>query len=158
MITKEEIKKTKFKEYNFEANTTSKRTTREEAFSFNNDDVLRDMISKKTKEYAQKYGCSNKYEEISRMCQMSPKTLKSAINGTTSRITREFLYKFTVGLKMSIDEANSLFELCGGELHLDCLEDKICHNALRDGDSALSFIDEYNMFSAKPNLKKLEEA
>ena len=82
------------------------------------------------------------YDAIEAACCISATSLKKVINGS-DKVTRKFLYKFAVGLKMSIEEANQFFALCGGELHDDYLEDCICKCALRDKDDIYSFIDEF---------------
>ena len=52
--------------------------------------------------------------------------------------------------KMTIEEADVLFELEKGPLSDECLEDMICYCALRDHDSIYEFIDE---FEEKTNYK-----
>ena len=82
------------------------------------------------------------YSDIEESCLISVTSLKKTINGS-QKVTRTFLYKFAVGLHMSVEEANEYFALCGGILHEDSLEDAICRCALRDGDSIYQFVEEY---------------
>lgn len=82
------------------------------------------------------------YSDIEKSCLISVTSLKKVINGS-DKVTRKFLYKFAVGLHMSIDEANEFFKLCGGELHDDSLEDCICKCALRDKDNIHDFVEEF---------------
>lgn len=88
------------------------------------------------------------YDKIEEMCLISITTLKKTINGSI-RTTRTFLYKFAVGLHMTLDEANEFFKLCGGELRKENPEDYICMCALRDKDSIYSFCDEYEKYIEK---------
>ena len=84
------------------------------------------------------------YEELEEMCQISVTTLKYAISCTKGHTAnRRFLYKFCVGLQMSLEEANTLFELEDGKLSEHCLEDLICICALRDSDNIYDFIEEF---------------
>lgn len=84
------------------------------------------------------------YEEIEEKCQISVTALKYATSCTKGHTAnRRFLYKFTVGLGMRLEEADELFELENGKLRDDCLEDLICMCALRDEDDIYDFIEEY---------------
>lgn len=84
------------------------------------------------------------YEALEEKCQISVSTFKYALKGD-KRYTanRRFLYKFVVGLKLSLEEANELFELENGRLNESCLEDLICMCALRDNDDIYEFIEEF---------------
>lgn len=88
------------------------------------------------------------YELIEEMCLISVTSLKKTMNGT-DRPTRTFLYKFTVGLHMPLDEANKLFDLCGGSLREDDPADYICIHALNDGDSIYDFCKQYEKYIGK---------
>ena len=116
-----------------------------------------------TLKYVEKNNIKPKYFGLEEICQLSETTLKKSVAGTI-KITRPFLYKLTVGLHLSLEEANNLFVRCGGELREDCVEDYICRNALRDGDDIMKFIDEVNKYTAiydnyhtVDKLKKLYE-
>lgn len=82
------------------------------------------------------------YSDIEESCLISVTSLKKTINGS-QKVTRSFLYKFAVGLHMSIEEANQYFALCGGVLHEDSLEDAICRCALRDENNIYEFVEEF---------------
>ena len=90
------------------------------------------------------------YESLEDKCQIAITTLK---NTMTLKITptRNFLYKFTVGLKMDKVAANELFELCGGKLRDDCMADVICQHALKSesnqGDNIHDFIAEFEKYT-----------
>lgn len=86
------------------------------------------------------------YDQLEEKCQISVSTLKSTISGKIPP-TRNFLYKFTVGLKMKLEEANELFQLCDGPLTLACKADKICIFALRDHDDIYQFIDDMQKYT-----------
>ena len=74
-------------------------------------------------------------------------TLYSEIGFTCIRKIKlsfnQFLYKFSVGLQMTLEEANTYFELCGGALNERCMADYICIRALLDHDSIDHFIEEF---------------
>ena len=54
------------------------------------------------------------------------------------------LHKYTVGMHMPLEQAQKYYELQGRQLSNDSdEEDMITFNALRDGDSADSLIDEF---------------
>lgn len=93
-------------------------------------------------------GATKGYELIDEMCLIAVTTCKKTINGKI-RATRTFLYKFAVGLKMSVEEANEFFECCGGTLSEDNPEDLLCIRALEDGDSIYDFCDEYEKYIGK---------
>ncbi len=85
------------------------------------------------------------------LCQISVTAFKYAVAGKKGNTAnRHFLYKLAVGMKMTIEEADVLFELEKGPLSDECLEDMICYCALRDHDSIYEFIDE---FEEKTNYK-----
>lgn len=86
------------------------------------------------------------YDEIEEKCQISISTIKNTINGKI-KPTRNFLYKFTVGLQMSVDAANELFELCGGCLREDCRADYITIRALEDKDDIYAFINDFQKYT-----------
>lgn len=88
------------------------------------------------------------YDLIEEMCLISITSLKRTINGS-DRPTRTFLYKFTVGLKLSVEEANTFFELCGGALREENPEDFICIRALEDEDDIHLFCDQFEQYIHK---------
>lgn len=91
------------------------------------------------------------YELLEEKCQISVSAFKYVIGGKKGyTVNRRFLYKLVVGLKMSLEEADELFELEGGKLNENDLEDSICKGALRDGDDIYEFIEE---FETKTGLK-----
>ena len=60
------------------------------------------------------------------------------------KITRKLLYKFVVGLGMTVDEANEYFILCGGPLNPQYNpEDYICAKALIDKDSIHQLVADF---------------
>lgn len=86
------------------------------------------------------------YEEILDKCQISVTALKKTIKNDI-KPTRNLVYKLVVGLKLSLEEANELFALCGGPLSIDCQADKICMYALRDNDSIEHFIEQFEYYT-----------
>lgn len=86
------------------------------------------------------------YDKLEEECQISVTSIKQTISGRM-KVTRKFLYKFAVGLHMSVDEANEYFALCGGELNLKNKEDFICYRALVDGDTIFEFIDQFEKYT-----------
>lgn len=85
------------------------------------------------------------YERLEEQCQISVSTMKNTINGKI-KPTRNFLYKFTVGLKMTLESANELFVLCGGPLSQECKADYICIKALGK-DDIYHFIDQFQEYT-----------
>ena len=83
-------------------------------------------------------------EWIADHCQINETTLSKTITGKI-KVTRTFLYKFTVGLKMTVDEANKYFDLCGGPLYERCMADYICMKALKDKDDIEVFIKDFEL-------------
>ena len=91
-------------------------------------------------------GTAEVYDKLEELCQISVTTMKKTISGT-QKISRNFLYKFVVGLHMSVEEANEYFALCGGELNLKNPADFICYRALEDGDSIFQFIEDFEHYT-----------
>ena len=144
MVTKEELKKRKFT-IKIAEREVSYHVTEGEMKRFAVNAELNNLVYDKITAYTKAHNIKPKYEGIEEMCQLTASALKKSCAGTI-RITRTFLYKLTVGLKMDIDEANELFALCGGPLSELSLEDYICINALRDKDDIIHFIDQFNEF------------
>lgn len=162
MVTIEELKSKHFTKKEVEINPSYYVSSREMT-RFNENRKLNDNIYEKINEFTQKHNLKPKYEKLEEICQLSETSIKKSCAGT-QKITRYFLYKFTVGLKMSLEEANEFFGMCGGVLRDDDLEDYICIKALEDKDDIITFIDqfnkyvkEYDKFQTKDKLKKLYE-
>ena len=68
-------------------------------------------------------------------------TMRKILNGRCA-ITRHFLSKFTVGLKIDIEIADKLFELYSGRLNPENKFDFIVICALRDGDDFSVFYED----------------
>jgi hypothetical protein len=123
---------------------------------------LNNKVYKKIDDYTKKHNIKPKYDGLEEICQLSASALKKSCSGSI-RITRLFLYKLTVGLKMDVDEANELFALCGGELDENFHEDYVCYKALKDKDDIIHFIDQFNHYAREydshqegDKLKKFE--
>lgn len=74
-------------------------------------------------------------------CNISETLFSKIINGTRA-ITREFLYKFAVGLHMTVEEANEFFVLKGGILDENDLDDCICLRALEEKNTIQQYLEE----------------
>ena len=142
---------------------TSSYVTAGEMKRFEQNKDLNNEVYKVINEFAKNNNIKPKYEGLEEICQLSETTLKKSVAGTI-KITRPFLYKLTVGLHMSLEEANKLFAKCGGILRDDCVEDYICMRALEHGDDIMKFIDQFNEYTQKLDkhqtvnkLKKLYE-
>ncbi len=107
---------------------------------------LNNQVYKVISDYAKTHNIKPKYEGLEDICQLSASALKKSCAGTI-RITRLFLYKLTVGLKMDVEEANELFALCGGVLNENFHEDYVCYKALKDKDDIIHFIDQFNEYA-----------
>lgn len=105
---------------------------------------LADLVSERKKRYEKENGitATQAYLDIEEFCQISTDTFKKAMCNAR-KITRPFLYKFTVGFRMNEEEANEYFELCGGPLSRKRADDYICLNALRDGDTVQQLVDDF---------------
>lgn len=104
------------------------------------------LISNRINALAHKHNCMSKraYEYIDVHCQIAPATMKKILEKKYT-ITREFLYKFTVGLGMSINDAQEYFRLQGGELRVGIEKtETIVYNALRDKDDIDNLIGEFS--------------
>ena len=131
----------------YHKDTQSLRVTARDLVRFDDqNNELADMIGSAKAELAEREGLSatRASEWIANHCQISEDTLKKTIIGTT-KVTRTFLYKFTVGLKMTVDEANKFFDLCGGPLYEKCMADYICMQALKDKDDIEVFIKDFEL-------------
>ena len=144
MLTKEEYEKVITKQTRMEESKVALQMTSADLKRFEKNSKLPLMISDKKRIISDEKGLSSTlgYEYIEEKCLISVTSIKKVINGS-DRVTRRFLYKFAVGLEMSLVEANTYFALCGGELHDDSLEDCICKCALRDKDSIYDFVEEF---------------
>jgi len=151
MVTREEIEQKTFRKYN---GNEACRVSKEEMLRFcENNKRLTEMVGDKKMEFEETcltgYGS---YEKLAEACELSVATLKRTVAGGI-KVTRTFLYKLAVGTKMSLEEANEYFALCGGVLREDDLEDYICMKALEDGDSIELYVSqykEYTKFQGKP--------
>ena len=137
MVTEEEIGSKVFTKVYEEdlPEKVSMRVTADDIKHFKNNEI---ELRKKLRDKKLGIDCKPKgngytYEQLAELCQVSASLIKNMISGT-SKITREFIYRFVVGLKMSVDEANEYFILCGGALNKECLVDYICMKALKDRD------------------------
>lgn len=146
MITKEEM--CKFRDYVPKEEGVAYQVTAKEMAGFDdNRSKLASLLADRKKEYEKENGFNSEcaYTYLEEECQISEETIRKTI---TSRLkaTRNFLYKFTVGLEMSIEEADEFFVLCGGKLDDSDPGDYICRRALRDGDDIFSFINQYEEY------------
>ena len=132
-------------EYHNETQTL--RVTAAELARFNDQDIeLAGMIgdAKADLKEREKLTVTRASEWIADHCQINETTLSKTITGKI-KVTRTFLYKFTVGLKMTVDEANKYFDLCGGPLYERCMADYICMQALKDKDDIEIFIKDFEL-------------
>ena len=154
MVTSEELAAIKFVEH--KEVKCSAFVTDSELSRFSGNRNLSEMVYQKVTKYAKENNIKNKYESMIDVCQISDTSLKKSCTGT-QRITRTFLYKLAVGLKMSVEEADELFALCGGMLSRDNLEDYICIKALEDKDDIMVFIDQFNHYIKKYNISQKDK-
>lgn len=150
MITEEEMKRFADIKSRTENNPVYSVTPEEMKKFANNASDLSIMIYEKKIENDQKYGlkATPGYDKIEDLCMISTTSLKKTMNGT-DRVTRTFLYKFCVGLQMSVDEANKFFSLCEGELNEENPADYICIKALQDKDAIENFCADYEKYIGK---------
>ena len=144
MVTKEEMETRTFVD-SVKRPREAHFVTAAEMQRFEQNKSLNDDVYKVINDYTKKHDIKPKYEGLEEICQLSETTLKKSVAGTI-KITRLFLYKLTVGLHLSLEEANMLFAKCGGALREDCKEDYVCLKALEHGDDILTFIHQFNEF------------
>ncbi|SEK22562.1 hypothetical protein SAMN02910353_00211 [Ruminococcus sp. YRD2003] len=149
MVTAEEMKKV-IENAEKKQNKVSYSVTPEEMQRFKVNDMLPKLISSKKMENDKRHGvlATPGYGLIEEMCLISETSLKKTINGSI-RVTRTFLYKFAIGLHMSLEEANKLFELCGGPLRKTDVADYICINYLETNDDIHKFCEQYEKYTGK---------
>lgn len=148
MITQEELQAMKFHETGYPHEKVSYQVTTEDIKRFDKAKTLPLLIAKRKLMFEKEMNLkpTPAYDALDEQCQISITTIKKTINGT-NKVTRQFLYKFTVGLHMTLDEANEFFTLCGGSLREDNLGDYICIRALEDRDDIHLFIQQYEEFT-----------
>ena len=159
MVRKEDLNSNHFRCVEFPEERSSFCVRDEDMISFHEQEKrLAVMIAEEKATLAEEYGKSSSEmsSHIAASCQIAEDTLKKTITGKIP-VTRRFLYKFTVGLKMSPEKADEYFALCGGKLTEDCLADFICLRALQDGDEIFDFLDQMNEY-ASMNLYLRERA
>ena len=149
MVTNEEMKIV-MENADDERKHASYNVTPEEMQRFKGNDKLPYLIATKKRENDEKHGVSATagYDLIAEMCTIDISTLKKTINKSI-RVTRTFLYKFTIGLHMTVDEANQLFMLCGGPLTKLNVADYICINYLENQSSIHDFYKQYEEYTHK---------
>lgn len=149
MVTKEEMKKV-IENAEKERNKVSYSVTPEEMQRFKANDKLPYLIATKKRENDDKLGLNltSGCEKIEELCLIEVSTFKKTINGSI-RVTRTFLYKFTIGLHMTLEEANKLFELCGGPLRETDPADYLCKRYLEEPDDIYTFCEQYEEYIGK---------
>lgn len=115
-----------------------------------NNAVLREQIKRFMWDKSETYRFENKvksgdYIIIENLCSIPTDTMKKALNGKY-KITRNFLAKFVVGLKLNMEEANELFELHSWRLSERNSFDFIVIHALNTKDSIYDFMEEVYEF------------
>lgn len=107
---------------------------------------VRKIMLNKTDEYRNEINKDfGDYTVIEETCRIPTDTMKKALSGRY-KITRNFLAKFTVGLKLGIEIANFLFIMHSGELNLTNDFDYITYHALKTKDDIDDFIEEVDGF------------
>lgn len=143
MITKEFLDSYEFEMIEYCAEKSSFLPTFDELTHFDiQEKELMQKVRKKKLEYAKEHNFSSEraYDQLEIDCLISADTMRKTIVGTT-KCSRKFLYKFTVGLHMSVDEANEYFTLCDGPLTEKCKADYICISALNESCDIQEFVD-----------------
>ncbi len=150
MVDDKEIKSINFT-VDFDYFRNSKLVTGSQMKKFGDNNKL---LASKINQYILMYEQKNKlsrnktYEEMIEKCQQSSDTFKKIISGKI-RITRCVLYKFCIGMDLSLEQANELFSLSEeGALTENNIGDYIFLHALGK-DSIYSFIDEYERYVGK---------
>ncbi|MBQ5397972.1 MAG: hypothetical protein IIU14_00875 [Ruminococcus sp.] len=114
----------------------------------------RNKLANKLNGYIIKYEVENdcsRYkaaEYVSEQCQQSWDSFKKIFQ-KKARITRELLYKFCIGMHLTMEEAEELFALSEGGPLSGSDSDHIFINAVRDGDDIFTFIEDYEKCTGK---------
>ena len=148
-LTESDLKNIKYKEYPSESCSMRLSSAAVARFSDKEKQLAKKIRTIKLRYEMEHEISSNKaYEDLADLCQISVTAFKYAVAGKKGNTAnRHFLYKLVVGMQMTIEEANALFELERGPLSSECLEDQICYCALRDHDSIYDFIDEFEQIT-----------
>lgn len=142
MVTKEEMDSMVFEET----------STSRPAYMVNADDMaffdedtknLPNKVDMVINEYCARNGFKRINSVIADSCHTNEKTFREYLNGHRP-ITRQFLYKLTIGLSLTLEEANELFDMCGGTLRRECREDYIVMKGIKDQDEIDAFIKNFN--------------
>jgi hypothetical protein len=108
---------------------------------------IRDIIWEKADEYRNKNNVKiSDFGAVEMCCRIPVDTVKKAVNGKYN-ITRNFLAKFSVGLKLDLDTANQLFKYHSGELNLTNDFDYVVYYALETKDDIDFFIEEVETYT-----------
>ena len=108
-------------------------------------ETVRDLVIEKAEDYRMENNVKvSDLNIIEICCRIPTDTTKKAINGSY-KITRNFLAKFSVGLKLDLKTANTLFRTHSGELNLTNGFDFVVHYALLSKDEIDDFIEEVYM-------------
>lgn len=103
---------------------------------------IQELVLAKANDYRIQSGIKmSDYDVIELHCRIPSDTLKKTISGRCN-LTRNFLAKFSVGLKLDVCEANKLFLLHSGDLNLTNAFDFIVYHALISRDGIESFCQE----------------
>lgn len=148
MINLDEYKKIKFETYGFlpeKVNNSATMAPEGVPIPIHDTEVLRKKILEIVWAKTDEYMLSNNtkisyYDFIERTCRIPSETLKKALNGKYN-ITRNFLAKFTIGLKLDIEVANELFYNHGGYLSTSNNCDFLIYHSLRTKDDIDDFIE-----------------
>lgn len=103
---------------------------------------IRDIVWEKADNYraVEKEKISD-YNFVLKFCSIPNDTYKKTINGKC-KLSRNFIAKLSVGLKLELHEANALFGPQSGELNLTNNFDYIVFHALQDKDEIDIFIED----------------
>ena len=145
-----------FEMIEFRPESSSLHVTAPELVSFlDQQKELGNKIGKCKMKFAEKNGYSTEKanDELENVCLIPYDTIRKTIVGTT-KCTRHFLYKFCLGVGMTIDEANEYFEMCGGPLYAKCMEDYIFIKAIEDKDSVEKFVEDFEKHVGVKLVKK----
>ncbi|GEM_PF-990071 len=107
---------------------------------------MRNIIWEKADEYREENRVKiSDFGIIELCCRIPTDTVKKAVNGRY-KVTRNFLAKFSVGLKLDLDAANKLFRFHSGELNLTNDFDYVVYYALKTKDDIDFFIEEVEKY------------
>lgn len=155
MVTEKDIKSKSFRP--LDTNKVSYRVTPKSMSRFSEN---QNELWKKLRDYLEDYKEENNLSwfetagEVEERCKHSWDGFKKYLSNRKG-LSRAMLYKFCIGMELSLEESKELFAMSKeGGLSDDNMGDYIFMCAIRDGDDIDSFISQYEEYTGKKISKR----